>query len=73
MDNDDPSATPEIVPVTNEDVPSDCSLFAIVLNGRCIGFVVIGPDGEELVTTDLGEAIAFAKRVTRIKVPGFGP
>lgn len=63
--NDDHSDIPEIVLLSDEDVPSDCALYAIVLGGRRIGYIVIGPDGQEFVTTDLGAAIAFAKEVTR--------
>lgn len=73
MKNDDSSETPKIVPVTDEDVPSDCRLFAIVVGTIRIGYIVFGPDGEKYVTGDLGDALEFAWRVTRLRGSGLGP
>ncbi|MFD2053647.1 hypothetical protein ACFSQT_11270 [Mesorhizobium calcicola] len=70
MKNDASSTIPEIVLVTDEDVPSDCALYAIILGGQRIGYIVVGPEGEELVTASLAEALEFVGRVTRTK--GFG-
>lgn len=72
METDDSSAMPEIVLITDEGVPSDCRLFAIVVGKKRIGYIVIGPDGETYVTGDPGDALAFARSVTRVSNPGFG-
>jgi hypothetical protein len=70
MQNDDLPTVPQIVLLSSVDVPSDCTLFGIWVGDRCIGYIVIGPDGRELVTADLAEALAFAEDVTRTRRPG---
>jgi hypothetical protein len=55
------------IPVTDDDIPSDCEIYEIFIDGKSVGFVVIGPDGVEHWTDSKDKALGIAAEVTKVK------
>jgi len=53
------------VRINHPDIPSDCEIYEIFVDGISVGFMVIGPNGEEYPADSLEDAIRTAERIPR--------
>lgn len=57
------------VRISHPDIPEDCEIYEIFVDGISVGFIVIGPDNEEIPAASLQEAIRKAIRISREQIP----
>lgn len=55
----------ELVPIDHPEIPGDCEIFEILIDGKSAGFVLIGPDGTKHPAASLKQALGIATRITQ--------
>lgn len=53
------------VPIDNVDIPSDCEIYEIFVDGKSVGFLVVGPDGTEYPAETLEHALGIIEEIKR--------
>lgn len=62
----------ELVPIDDPDIPNDCGIYEVFVDGRSVGFVVIGPDGKKYRAASRKQALEIAASITQqTPKPGF--
>ncbi|UGV27235.1 hypothetical protein E0H22_17005 [Rhodopseudomonas boonkerdii] len=54
----------ELVPIDHPEIPGDCEIFEILIDGKSAGFVLIGPDGTNTLQRP-EQALGIATRITQ--------
>lgn len=51
--------------IEDVEIPSNCEVYEILVDGRSVGFLVVGPDGREYPAESLEHAPGIIEEIKR--------